>query len=67
MENKSIRISLNDNSYLLKPLNNDGELVLNAVDIAQIFQNSNVAIMSIAKTPQVIMDEIMVEIRGEDA
>ena len=62
MDNKSIRISLNDNSYLLKPLNNDAELVLNAEDIAQIFANSNVAIMSIARTPQVVMDEIMVEI-----
>ena len=67
MENKSIRISLNDNSYILQQLNDDGELVLSAKDIAQIFANSNVAIMSIAKTPQVIMDEIMVEIRGENA
>ncbi len=62
MNNQNIRISLNDNSYLLKPLNEDGKLVLNAEDIAQIFANSNVAVMSIARTPQVVMDEIMVEI-----
>ena len=62
MNNQSIRINLNDNSYLLKPLNEDGELVLNAEDIAQIFAITNVAVMSIARTPQVIMDEIMVEI-----
>lgn len=58
----NIKVHINNNKYILTPLNEDGSLTIDATSVEQIFANANTAIMSIARSPQVVMDEILVEI-----
>ena len=60
----NIKVHINNNEYILTPLNEDGSLTLDATSVKQIFANANNAIISIARSPKVVMDEILVEING---